>query len=73
METGPFLMSNRCKFWCGRWGAFLAPIDKAKSAIRIYRQALAAGSAVAAGDIANAAAAVVGALAAVGITVGGGS
>jgi hypothetical protein len=50
-----------------------APIDKAKSAIRIYRQALAAGSAVAAGDIANAAAAVVGALAAVGITVGGGS
>lgn len=48
------------------------PIDKAKSAIRIYRQALAAGGAVAAGDIANAAAAVVGALAAVGITVGGG-
>lgn len=49
-----------------------APIDRAKTAIRIYRQALAAGAAVQAGDLANAAAAVVAGLAAVGITIGGG-
>ena len=46
-----------------------APIDKAKSAIHVYRAALAAGSAVSTSDVDAAAQAVVSALAALGIKV----
>ena len=46
-----------------------APIDKAKSAIHVYRAALAAGAAVSIADVDAAAQAVVSALAALGIKV----
>ncbi len=49
-----------------------APLDKARTAIAVYRSALAAGSGVAEGDLLSAGAAVVTALATLGIHVGGG-
>lgn len=48
-----------------------APIDKAKTAIRVYGEAVKLAQGVRTGDVLAAAAAVTGALAAVGVKVGG--